>query len=144
MTGLILGIWLTGLGVSSAQSNGSEPPAGAARFALLSPLGTFGESASWTAPDGSRIWLETTGAGVARTQLRETVRLGRDGMPVSLVVQKHGAPIPVESFVAASDRFRWNGPSDAREGRRSGSAFYVPSAAPSDSAPTSPMNTSAG
>ena len=132
LVGLALGLWLAGAGVGATQAAAdSEPPPVAARFALLSPLGAYGEAASWTAPGGQRVWLETTGAGAARVQLRQTVRLGREGMPVSLTVQKEGAAAPDESFEVASGRFHWKGPNDAREGRSAAPAFYIPSAAPS-------------
>jgi hypothetical protein len=130
----ISGLWLASLGAGQSQAQSSPPPlpAEAVRYALLSPLGAYGEAANWTTPDGRKLWLETTGRGAARVQTLESVRLGADGMPAALTVQKLGvAGEPDESFEVVGEGFRWKGPSDARQGAYAKPAFYVASAAPS-------------
>ena len=128
-----MGLLLVGAGArdASAQVATTEPPADAARYTLLSPLGPYGQTAAWTTAQGRRFWVETTGAGSARQHLEETVELGPNGMPTRLTVQRTGTSEAVETFEVANGAFRWAGPSDAGEGPYAAPAFYIASAAPS-------------
>src|SRR5437588_12416476 len=65
----------------------AKPPANALKFTVLSTSGVHGQSAIWTALDGSRVSRDSFSLRGMVSEVEETVRPGDDGMPISAVIR---------------------------------------------------------
>jgi imidazolonepropionase-like amidohydrolase len=109
----------------------ARPPADAERLTILSTAGTHGKAALWTAADGTRMSRESV---LLRGQVWEqdqAVKLGRDGMPVSLEVRgSNPQGDAAETFAVSGGKASWKSPVDAGSAPYSSPAYYAAEGGP--------------
>ena len=103
-----------------------KPPANALKFTVLSTSGIHGQSAVWTAADGSQKSRDSIKLRGMAWEVDQSARLGQDGMPVSLVIRgvtpKGDA---AETFSVGGGKATWKSPVDEGTAFYSGPALYV-------------------
>ena len=105
----------------------AKPPAGAQVFTILSTSGTNGKASIWTAAGGVRMSRESILLRGQVWELDQSVKLGADGMPSSMIVrgvtpQGNAA----ERFEIHDGTATWKSPVDAGTHSYNSAAFYVP------------------
>ncbi len=105
----------------------AKPPAGAQVFTILSTSGTNGKASIWTATSGARMSRESILLRGQVWELDQSVKLGADGMPSSMIVrgvtpQGNAA----ERFEIHDGTATWKSPVDAGTHHYGSAAFYVP------------------
>ena len=83
----ILVLWTSRTQAQVPADQLAKPPAGARAFTILSSSGTNGKATIWTSGDGARISRESILLRGQVWELDQTVKLGGDGMPSSVVVR---------------------------------------------------------
>ena len=123
----ILVLWTSRTQAQVPADQLAKPPAGARAFTILSSSGTNGKATIWTSGDGARISRESILLRGQVWELDQTVKLGGDGMPSSVVVR--GATPEgdaAETFEIHEGVASWKSPVDAGTHRYTSAAFYVP------------------
>lgn len=104
----------------------AKPPSNAQVFTILSTAGTNGKAYIWTADDGSRMSRESILLRGQVWEVDQKVELGKDGMPIKLVVRgvtPQGDA--AETFQADGGKATWKSPVDAGGTSYTSAAFYV-------------------
>ena len=104
----------------------AKAPANAQKFSILSTAGTHGNAAIWTEADGRQMSRESILLRGQVWELDQTVKLGSDGMPATLVVRGFTPQgDAAESFQIANGIAKWKSPVDLGSHSYQ-TAFYVP------------------
>ncbi len=111
----------------------AQAPPAAIHYAIISSAGRHGDSARWTAADGTRMGRESM---TLRGQVFETdsaLRVGADGMPDRVTVRgvtPNGDA--AETFVVTGGRATWKSPVDGGSSSYSTPALYTAFGGPMD------------
>jgi len=105
----------------------AKPPAGAQAFTILSTSGTHGKAFIWTTGDGSHMSRESILLRGQVWELDQSVKFGKDGMPVSMVVRGFTPQgDAAETFEIHESKAVWKSPVDAGDHSYNSAAFYIP------------------
>jgi imidazolonepropionase-like amidohydrolase len=105
----------------------AKPPADALQFTVLSTSGVHGRSAIWTASDGSIVSRDSISLRGRVSEVEQTARLGKDGVPVSIVVRGFTPDgDAAETFAIRDGKATWKSPVDQGHADYVARTFYVP------------------
>lgn len=104
----------------------AKPPPDARQFSVLSTSGIHGRTSIWTTADGLIVSRDSFSLRGRVTEVDQLVRLGEDGVPVSLVIRGFTpSGDAAENFAVSNGKATWKSPVDAGQVAYVGRAFYV-------------------
>lgn len=105
-----------------------KPPANATHFVVVSPAGKHGDEWRWTLPDGSIAYRESILLRGMKFEQDQVVKLGPDGMPVSVRIRGvTPSGDAAEEFDISNGTARWKSPLDQGQSPYDAPALYLPS-----------------